>query len=93
MINFAIELSPLSTAGFKVSPCGEGIKTTTIHAPARECPTLTDQNPDGWLLSVVPIWNFEDFICRGRSAWDAVARDCLWMPQGGHLGIGNHVEV
>ncbi|GBP66595.1 hypothetical protein EVAR_47851_1 [Eumeta japonica] len=26
-----------------------------------------------WPLSVAPInWSFEDFVCRGRSAWDAV---------------------
>ncbi|GBP43065.1 hypothetical protein EVAR_96327_1 [Eumeta japonica] len=35
----------------------------------------------------------EDFICRDRSAWDAVGVIALWMPQGGHLAIGNHVEV
>ncbi|GBP66041.1 hypothetical protein EVAR_37688_1 [Eumeta japonica] len=55
---------------------GEGDKKLMYYPRVRGVSDSTDQNPKrpvGWPLSVVPInWNFEDFICRGRSAWDAV---------------------
>ncbi|GBP36798.1 hypothetical protein EVAR_28139_1 [Eumeta japonica] len=55
------------------------IKPNERHAPACvECVRLSRiKKPPmqhiGWLLSVAPInWGFEDFVYRGRSAWDAV---------------------
>ncbi|GBP19477.1 Neuropilin-1a [Eumeta japonica] len=73
----------LAPTGFSLR--GEGDKKTNVltnvlstHPRAwgvsdSHGPKKPPKRPVGWPLSVVPInWNFEDFICRGRSAWDAV---------------------
>ncbi|GBP33574.1 hypothetical protein EVAR_28730_1 [Eumeta japonica] len=78
---------------FEVSPCGGDKKMYYPRTRVRGGPTLTDQNPEAtcWLVVVrSPInWNFEGLHlsrpigmgCRRRVI-------ALWMPQGGHLGIG-----
>ncbi|GBP96229.1 hypothetical protein EVAR_69611_1 [Eumeta japonica] len=88
MLLFTVAHSPVHHPTFQSIPFhlivfslrGEGIENLmSCHAPA--CvgcvrPGVTKKPPKqhiGWLSSVATInWSFEDFVCRGRSAWDAI---------------------